>query len=263
MGSQKGLSKCIGDAGELWLSLPVKSEDEVGRLALGYNRMVKSVKNAEGNFKAPAENANDAILILSKEGRVVCTNTRAAEISGYSPVDLRKKHFSEVIHPDELAVVERRFAARIDGRTAPRCYESVILNRKGEVVPVEITGARTIWHDEPADVVIIRDISERKRAEELLQAQQQQLLRADKLASPGALVAGVAHEINKPNQVVSMDACFLGEGLPGLFVLAESGEQADDRVRIAGVGYSEFKQSAEAAISEISARHGKNRSHCP
>ena len=138
-----------------------------------------------------AENANDAILILSKEGRVVYTNTRAAGISGYSPVELRKKHFRDVIHPDELAVVEERFTARIDGRTAPRCYESVILNRKGEVVPVEITGARTIWHDEPADVVIIRDISERKRAEELLQAQQQQLLRADKLASLGALVAEV------------------------------------------------------------------------
>ncbi|MBA7681584.1 Adaptive-response sensory-kinase SasA [subsurface metagenome] len=50
-----------------------------------------------------------------------------------------------------------------------------------------------------------------------------------------------------------MNARFLGEGLPGVFVLAESGEQADDSVRIAGVGYSEFKQSAEAAISEISA----------
>ncbi len=50
-----------------------------------------------------------------------------------------------------------------------------------------------------------------------------------------------------------MDARFLEEGLPGLFVLAESCEQADDRIRIAGVGYSEFKQSAEAAISEISA----------
>jgi polar amino acid transport system substrate-binding protein len=99
--------------------------------------------------------------------------------------------------------------------------------------------------------VIIRDISERREAEQQLQAQQQQLMRADKLASLGALVAGVAHEVNNPNQVIGMNTRFLRDGLPRLFTLAESGKPADETIRLSGMGYREFKAAAASAFSEI------------
>ncbi|HUV06083.1 MAG TPA: ATP-binding protein [Spirochaetia bacterium] len=273
---KRGLLKPLGElyeavrqveTGNYRLALSILSEDEVGRLARAYNRMVLALRNAEGNFKALAENANDAILLMSRSGTVIYANARASEISGYNPEELRKKHFRDLIHPDELHEVERRFSdrmnsgrnssgrnssGRINGMTTERCYETRFLDREGRTVPIEITGARTTWQDEPADVVVIRDISDRKRAEELLQAQQQQLLRADKLASLGALVAGMAHEVNNPNQVISMDARFLSDGLAGLFSLAETGEKAEESVRIAGLAYPDFKESAQSALSEIS-----------
>jgi polar amino acid transport system substrate-binding protein len=102
-------------------------------------------------------------------------------------------------------------------------------------------------------VVVIRDVSERVEAEELLRSQQEKLRQADKLASLGALVAGVVHEVNNPNQVVSLDARLLSEGLPGLFALAESGEEADESVRLAGMPYREFKDAVRNAVSEIEA----------
>jgi PAS domain S-box-containing protein len=238
-----------GNYGEV---LPVLSRDEIGQLARGYNRMVEFLRNAEGNFKALAENANDAILILSAEGRVRYANARAAQISGYSPSELRRKHFRDLVHPGELSRVERQFEARMAGRTTPPCYETAVLDRRGETVPIEITGAKTVWHDEPVDVLIIRDIKDRKKAEELLHSQQQQLLRADKLASLGALVAGMAHEISNPNQVVAMNVRLLSDGMPALFTLAESSEEADESVRIGGLAYPDFKEAAETAVSEIS-----------
>jgi len=257
---KRGLLRPLGDlheavrqveTGNYGVALLVSTGDEIGQLALAYNRMVLSLRNAEGNFKALAENANDAILLLSQRGSVIYANTKAAEISGYEPEELRRKSFRDLIAPNERVEVERRFSVRINGRAAPQCYESRFVDRTGRIVPIEITGARTIWQDAPADVVIIRDITERKKSEELLQAQQQQLLRADKLASLGALVAGMAHEVNNPNQVISMDARFLSDGLGGLFTLAETAEEADDSIRIAGLAYPEFKESARSAVSEI------------
>jgi PAS domain S-box-containing protein len=233
------------EAGNYRMILPVKTRDEIGRLARGYNRMVEALQNAEGNFKALAENANDVILILSKKGRLQYANAHAEAISGYNAIELRQRGFRDMVHPRELAKVENRFEARMRGQAAPRCYETLIVDKAGGIVPVEITGARTIWQGEPADVVVLRDISDRKQAEEQLRTQQQQLLRADKLASLGALVAGVAHEINNPNQVVSMNASFLREGLPGLFAMAESSEEADDSIRVANVPYGEFKLAAD------------------
>ncbi len=239
------------ESGNYRITLPVAAEDEVGQLSRGYNRMVESLRNAEGNFKALAENANDAILLLSRDGRIVYANGRAAETSGYSPAALRNRHFRDFILPDELAGLEQRFAARMKGRGVPPYYETWILNSRGKSLPVEITGARTTWHNEPADVVILRDISERKQTEEQLRNQQQQLLRADKLASIGALVAGVAHEVNNPNQAVTLNTRFLAEGLPALFTLAETQEQADDSIRVAGLPYGEFKKAAASSLEEI------------
>jgi len=52
---------------------------------------------------------------------------------------------------------------------------------------------------------ILRDISERKRADEERGRMQAQLVRSDKLASIGTLAAGVAHEINNPLTAIKMN----------------------------------------------------------
>ena len=118
------------------------------------------------NFRALAENANDGILVATGQGAHVYANKKAAEITGFSVQEILEAKIQDLAHPDELKKLKERLRERLEGKPVPRRYETVVLRKDGKKVPVEITGAKTSWLGQPADIVIIRDIEDRKKGEE-------------------------------------------------------------------------------------------------
>ncbi len=131
-------------------------------------RMENALRKSEENFRALAENANDGILIANRTGLHVYANSRAAEISGYTIDELLRLDFRGLAHPDEVPKVGDRFEKRHDGEEPPHRYETAIRHKDGTRVEIEVTAAVTTWHGEPATLVIIRDITQRKAAEQAL-----------------------------------------------------------------------------------------------
>jgi signal transduction histidine kinase len=88
--------------------------------------------------------------------------------------------------------VKKRFTRRIGhGEQVPATSEFEVIAKTGEHIPVETTGTIIRHRGEPADLVIMRDIRDRKRVEE-------EHLMLEKLATIGKLATMVAHDMRNP-----------------------------------------------------------------
>jgi polar amino acid transport system substrate-binding protein len=96
-----------------------------------------------------------------------------------------------------------------------------------------------------------REVQERKRAAEELQLRQQQLVQADKMASVGILVSGVAHEINNPNALILLNAPLLMDYLQDIQPIVEAHYQERGDFTVAGLPYSRMRTKVPAKLAEI------------
>ena len=117
----------------------------------------------------------DAIVVTNLDGTVLFANPAAESLLGRGAPELLGEPLG---HPVVLGAAQEIKIDRADEKT----------------VTAELRVAPTDWDSKSAYLVSIRDITDRKRNEEL----RMRLMHADKLACIGQLSAGVAHEINNP-----------------------------------------------------------------
>lgn len=138
-------------------------------VALYKKETEKALKEREENFRTLAENANDGILIAVEEGKYVYANQRAAEITGYGLFELLKTTIQDIVHLDDFEKIEETYRHIFAGKKFQKLFETTIVRKDGNKVPIEITSARSIWYGQPAAILIFRDITERVKAKNALQ----------------------------------------------------------------------------------------------
>ena len=99
---------------------------------------------------------------------------------------------------------------------------------------------------------LINDITELKKAEDRDRLTQQQLLQADKMATIGILVSGVAHEINNPNNFIKLNARMIEKTWNGAKPVLENYFQQHGDFALAGIPYSRAKDKISTLITGIS-----------
>lgn len=104
---------------------------------------------------------------------------------------------------------------------------------------------------------LAREVAERKRALDELKLHQDKLVQADKMASLGILVAGVAHEINNPNGLILLNMPILKD------VYQDAEEVLEERFRqqgdftLGGLPYSRMRDEVPHLLGEM--QEGANR----
>jgi len=213
-----------------------KSGDEIGRLVESFNTMLERLQ-AEGRrreelaaqtraFAAQHEliEATPSPLTVTRlsDGTLMHVNQPAADLLG------------EDVCGGYLATADRaRLVEQLMLHGAVSEFETEVAGRGGYRFWALISARMLTYQGESAVLATITPITERKRMEQellaakenaedtlsALQAAQQSLIQAEKMASLGGLVAGVAHEINTP----------VGIGLTGASTLASETENLRKR----------------------------------
>jgi PAS domain S-box-containing protein len=123
-----------------------------------------ALRESEEKYRNLVERANDGIVII-QDGVVRYVNPRLAAMWGGTVAEIVGARFTDFIHPDELPQVAERYRRRLAGESVPSTYETVLRRRDGSSVPVELNAGVITHAGQPGDLVIVRDITERKQTE--------------------------------------------------------------------------------------------------
>ncbi len=151
-------------------------------------RAEQALSESEARYRSLVDMAPDAVLVHAGN-RILYCNTAALRLLGAGGfADVRGRGLLDLVNPGDRDTVETRIRQVLEGSKAP-LREMQIVRLDGQEVPVEATAAPIHWEGMPAVQVILRDITERKLADERLRE-------AQKLESVGLLAGGIAHDFN-------------------------------------------------------------------
>ena len=131
--------------------------------------LISRLKESETRFRALAQTAVDAIVSVDQKGRVIFWNSAAQSIFGYEPSEILGKPFTRIVAESSHPILGTSFQqARIkEGKSlVGNTTEMEGLRKDNSKVPIEISLAEWTLGGGTFLSAIIRDITERKKAEE-------------------------------------------------------------------------------------------------
>lgn len=121
----------------------------------------EALHRSETHFRVLVEQASDGIFIADSKGRYLDVNTAAAEMLGYRREELLQLSIADVVAKDEIERIPLEMERVVDGGTVRSDWK--FLRKDGTVLPCEICGK--LLPDGRLQG-IVRDMTERKQAEE-------------------------------------------------------------------------------------------------
>ena len=129
-------------------------------------RVNAALRTSEEKYRNVVERANDGICII-QDGIIKYLNRRLANMWNSTVEEVIDTPFSDYIDPGYQRELDNKYKQRIAGKNI-RAYEIILIRKNGSKLHVEVNEAVVIHKGNQADMLIVRDITERKQAAENL-----------------------------------------------------------------------------------------------
>jgi PAS domain S-box-containing protein len=191
-------------------------------------RTEQALREAEARTRLLVEHLPVCLVAIGPDGAArLVLNAYARRVLGYGPeTEGEAPRFAD---PAETPI-ETGAIIREASRRGVYDRECLLLRRDGRPVPVHlvVVPQRDGCGRVAAYYGFAEDITERRRAEEASRRHGEEMARAGKLIALGTLVAGVAHEMNNPNNLIMLSVPVLKKWFHQLLGLAAARDSDDE-----------------------------------
>ena len=172
----------------------------------------------EAQHSAVIDNASDGIVVFARSGEIRTWNRSMRQIFGYTEAEVLGRSI-KLLCPVEPTAANSDGDERRLGTASHRWLhlaefhscEWQLQHKRGHVIDVESSRSEILINQEPLFVEVIRDIRERKRAQERLAEANRQLLSMSRVAGKAELATGVLHNVGNVLQSVKVNVAKIDE----------------------------------------------------
>ncbi len=158
----------------------------------------------EARYKDLFEAANDVILMLDADGNVLDINRRAEQLTGYSRTELVQSNvIRDLAVPEDEPVIQQVLRDLMAGQTCVfpvrwHAKDRSTLFFEGSSSPRFSADGKFL-----STRCILRNVTDRTRAEEQVRAKEAELAHMARLSDMGEMATGLAHEVSEPLSAIS------------------------------------------------------------
>lgn len=217
-----------------------------------------ALRKSEARYRRLVNTMNEGLMEADKNWKITFVNRRYCQILGISEENLLGKDIKDINARYTLENMKsaalRQIEIREQGKNTP--YEIEFRRPDGKKIWLRVS-PRAVMDSQGnfgGSVVIIADITESQKAQKKAKQQEQQLMQAERLASMGVLVSGIAHEINNPNNFISFNLPILRDYLNELLPVTDP--KLKD-AELFGMPYAEFRKELLDLLDDM--EHGCHR----
>lgn len=160
----------------------------------------------EERYRSLVENISEAIFTLNTDGYFTYLSPVAERISQYTVDEIVGQHFSHLVHPDDLPLVEAGLKKLYSGIN--ETIEFRIFDKDSKVLYIRASGSLIAENGQPTALTgLVTNITEKKKLEA-------QLHQAQKMESVGRLAGAIAHDFNNLITVIMGYSRMLANDIP-------------------------------------------------
>ncbi len=161
---------------------------------------LEKLQESEQTFRAIGSSAKDAIIMIDNAGLVTYWNNAAQNIFGYTAEEVHNRNLHDFLAPEHLRQAHSAafcsFQTSGKGNAVGKTLELPGLHKDGREIPIELSLSSVKSNGKWSAVGILRDISERKAAEEKLRESEERVKEIlDHVQTGIIIVDAKTHEI--------------------------------------------------------------------